>query len=63
MSKRKIYARFKKTNIIPCIQDQIYKKNFPPQTKDTNKEMCIWGQDGDMVYSCKKLNKYEEVNS
>ena len=37
--------------------------NFPQKNKDANKEMCICGQDGDMVYSCKKLNKYEELTT
>ena len=39
--------------------------NFPQKNKDANKETCICGHDEDMIhiYSCKQLNKYEEVNS
>jgi hypothetical protein len=38
---------------------------FPQQNNDANKETCICGQGLYMahIYSCEKLNNYEEVNS
>ena len=39
--------------------------NVPQTNNDANKETCICGQDEDMahIYSCKKLNKYEELTT